>query len=176
MTYKETIRDACTEAGKDPKVVFLGYNVAVGCGGGVYSGVPVDQLIETPLAENLMTSLAVGMSLEGFRPVVYFERFDFILIALDSIINHLDKMSYLSSGQFKPAIILRVVAGNTKTPLFTGPTHTQNFADALRRIVTFPIYHLAHRCDILPCWETAYDRMCNGDSSMLVEYKDLYDK
>ena len=49
------------------------------------------------------------MCLEGFLPVIYFERHDFMLVA-DAIVNHIDKIERISHGEFKvPVIILKAV-------------------------------------------------------------------
>lgn len=174
MTYKDSIKLAMNLLAADPATLFVGYNVGRGSkANGTLTGVSPGQLIETPVAENLMAGMAIGLSLEGFKPVVYFERFDFITNALDAIVNHLDKLETLSDGQFKPKVLIRVVVGNTKTPLFTGPTHTQDFTDAMRKLVSFPVVQLipgrsmspvqAYQCALRSPWST-----------MLVEYKDHY--
>ena len=87
MTYKETIKREMENLAKDDRVVFIGYNVGCGSkGGGTFENIPEPQLIEMPLAESLMMGCAVGMALESYKPVVYFERMDFITNALDVIV------------------------------------------------------------------------------------------
>lgn len=181
ITYKQALTDAMTTLAKNPKVVFLGYNVGHGSkAGGTLVGVPQDQLIEMPLAENLMMGVAIGMALEGYIPVVYFERFDFITNALDQIVNHLDKIAGLSDVEFKPCCIIRAVVGNTKKPLFTGITHTQDFTEAIRKMVGFPVKELSgvgRACTINSYYESSLVCAASGDSSsLIVEYKDLYDQ
>ena len=73
-------------------IFFIGYNVRYGNAIGTLKDVSDDQKLETPVAENLMAGLAMGMSFEGFNPVIYFERHDFMLVAADAIINHIDKI------------------------------------------------------------------------------------
>lgn len=176
MTYKETITKAMTEIGKNPLAQFCGYNTRFGKAAGTLSGVPEDQLNEFPLAENLMMGAAIGMSLTGWIPVVYFERMDFVLIALDAIVNHLAKLNELSEGFHRPACIIRCVVGNRKTPLFTGATHTQNFSEAIRNMVTFPVIELTRKEDIQFEYGKAYFRATmQKQSTMLVEFKDLFE-
>jgi pyruvate/2-oxoglutarate/acetoin dehydrogenase E1 component len=175
MTYKESLTTSMDLLAMDPKTVFVGYNVRRGSmANGTLVNVPKKQLIETPVAENLMMGMAVGLSLEGFLPVVYFERFDFILNAMDAIINHLDKLAVLSTGQFKPKVIIRIVVG-ANAPLFTGPTHTQDFTEALRKLVSFPVIQLAslHPRDGQPT--TIYgNALASPTSTAIVEYRELY--
>ena len=175
MTYKECLSTAMEELSLDPLVRFVGYGVRYGGrAAGTLKGVPESMCIETPVAENLMASMAIGLALGGLRPVVYIERFDFILNALDAIVNHLDKLQALSDGQFNPRVILRVVAGNRGKPLFTGTTHTQDFTEAMRCLVGFPVKRLEDPVDIIPSYNYAHDwlKKPHGHSTMLVELKD----
>ena len=48
-----------------------------------------------------MKGLAIGMSFEGFLPVLYYERHDFMMVVADAIINHIDKIERISHGEFK---------------------------------------------------------------------------
>jgi pyruvate/2-oxoglutarate/acetoin dehydrogenase E1 component len=71
VRYQDAITDAMFDLSRDPMRRFLGYNV--GCGNlanGTLARVPAEQRIETPAAENLMVGLAIGLSLEGYKPVV----------------------------------------------------------------------------------------------------------
>jgi pyruvate/2-oxoglutarate/acetoin dehydrogenase E1 component len=178
MTYKQEITWANTQLGRDPRVVFLGYGITKTHAMGTLKDVPPAQLIEMPVAENLMAGAAIGMALAGARPVVYFERCDFILNALDAIVNHLNALPIISkragsdSPEFSPAVIFRVVVGNKRKPLFTGHTHTQDFAESLRLMVNFPVHRLLFRADIAPSYGHARKLQAQGKSCALFEYKD----
>ena len=174
-TYKDKITEAMGFLGRDPKTRFIGYGVGEGTSkaAGFLSDINEEQLIETPVAENLMAGLAIGMSLEGLKPVVYFERFDFVLNALDSIVNHLDKLKRVSRGQYNPKVIMRVVVGGVDAPFFTGATHTQDFSEAIKMMVDFPIIVLEDPDEIESAYRQAYE---STDSCMLVEKKDYYGK
>lgn len=172
--YKEALTAAMVDLASDPTVRFIGYGVKIGGRAhGTLKAIPEAQLIETPVAENLMVGLAIGMSLAGLRPVVFIERFDFILNALDAIVNHLDKIETMSRGQFKPAVILRVVVGNKDKPFFTGATHTQDFTSALSAMVKFAVWGMKSAAAVSNCYSAAKERQKRGESSMLIEYKDL---
>ena len=174
MTYKEALTQAMADLGNDPKVRFIGYGLLHGRAAGTLKYVRDEQIVETPVAENLMVGLAIGMSLAGLRPVVYIERMDFILNALDAIVNHLDKIAQMSHGEFNPAIILRVVVGNKHKPLFTGATHTQDFTEAVRSMVGFDVARCTSAANILAQYRYAYSAMeAQRGSTMLVENKDL---
>lgn len=171
--YKQELTLAMESLASDPLARFVGYGVRIGGRAlGTLKNVPDHQLIETPVAENLMVGLAIGMALKGLKPVVFIERFDFILNCLDGIVNHLDKLETLSSGEFAPHIILRIVVGNKEKPLFTGSTHCQDFTEALKRLVTFPVITLRDQNLIQAQYKAAHAHL-DRHSTALVEYKDL---
>jgi pyruvate/2-oxoglutarate/acetoin dehydrogenase E1 component len=179
--YKDALTASMTMLAGDPLTRFLGYGLtkpdsaglAAGAAGTMV-GVPMAQRIETPVAENLMAGLAIGLSLAGLRPLVFYERADFILNALDSIVNHADKIAGMSRGQFAPAVIFRVVVGNRSKPLFTGVTHTREYSDAVSRMVSFPVMALDKPEDVTREYAQALDRMKQGVSTMLFEWKDRW--
>jgi pyruvate dehydrogenase E1 component beta subunit len=174
MKYKEALKNSMNLLATDKDCRFVGYNVRYGSkANGTLKEVEVDKLIETPVAENLMAGIAIGMSIEGLKPVVYFERFDFILNALDSIVNHLDKIETISNAEYKPKVIIRVNIGGTKNPLFTGITHTQDFTDVLFKMVSFPVIKLLSVADVIKYYTVA----ANWKTSMiLVEERDRYEE
>src|ERR1700730_8083640 len=112
MNYKKELTAAMDSLAQDPLVRFVGYGISIGKAMGTLKNVAPAQLIEMPVAENLMVGFATGLALKGLKPVVFFERFDFILNALDAIVNHLDKIKTISRGEFNPTMILRIVVGN----------------------------------------------------------------
>ena len=110
-SYKDAMIESMTHLGK-LGAIFIGYNVKYGNAIGTLKNVPDDQKLETPVAENLMAGLAIGMSFEGFLPVLYYERHDFMMVAADAIINHIDKIERISHGEFKCPIIIRAVTAD----------------------------------------------------------------
>ncbi|HBY68138.1 MAG TPA: hypothetical protein DEG69_10495, partial [Flavobacteriaceae bacterium] len=73
LSFKDAITKAMTELG-DTGSYFIGYNVKYGDAMGNLKNVDDSQKIETPVAENLMSGLGIGMSFEGIKPVVFYER------------------------------------------------------------------------------------------------------
>ncbi len=139
IKYLDAVRQANEALAKDG-AIFIGYNTR--CGGrayGAFKNIPDAKLLETPLAENLMLGLGMGMSLEGFRPVVFFERHEFVLNAMDALVNTLDIIETISDGEYRMPVIIKAVAGSVK-PFYAGLSHSQNFADKIRNFVHFPVY------------------------------------
>lgn len=65
------------------------------------------RVIDTPVSELACTGAAVGASLCGYRPVVVHPRMDFMLYALDAIVNQAAKWSSMFGGQAHPALTIR---------------------------------------------------------------------
>lgn len=173
MTYKEKMSAAMLWLSLDHRTRFIGYGLRTGRAGGTLKGVPESQIIETPVAENLMTGIAIGQSLAGNLPVLYFERMDFMLNAADAIVNHLCAAQHISHGKFLPAVIIRAVVGNKMKPLFTGRTHTQDFSEAFASIGGLRVVQLEATSEIGEEFDAARHDQILGESTLLVEYKDL---
>lgn len=173
-TYRDELVSAMTVVGQHPKTCVVGYNCRYGKAGGTLEGFPEERLFEMPLAESLMCGAAVGMSLEGWLPVIWIERFDFALCAADALVNHLGRIGELSEGIHRPSAIIRVAVGNSKTPLFTGAVHTQNFSQAFREMKAFDVIELTHKNFIAPTYAHALKEAIEGRSTMVVEFRDLY--
>lgn len=174
--YKDEIASAMTELGKDPLFRVVSYNCTPpgGSGGGSFNGVPLENRIEHPLAEQNMAGVAIGMALGGFRTMLFVERFDFIFRCLDPLVLHLDKLAELSGGLYKPAIIIRTVIGKRTTPLFTEPTHTGDYTTAMRDLLSFRVVKLMWASSILSEYRKAMSDLRENKSTMLIEDADLY--
>jgi len=102
MKYKDAIKQSMEMLAENENTIFLGYNIRYGSKAyGTLTNISNNKKIETPVAENLMVGLATGLALEGYRPIIYFERHDFMLNALDGIVNHLSKIERMSGEIIK---------------------------------------------------------------------------
>lgn len=169
ISYKDAVLQAMTELGNEG-AVFIGYNVARGDAMGTLKNVSNDQKLETPVAENLMAGLAIGMSFENITPVLYFERHDFMLVAADAIGNHIDKIERISHGEYKVPIIIRAVEA-FGGPFYSGPTHHQDFTPLLKELVKFPILDPVTGTDVLKAFKGAYQ---SGRPAIIIERKSRY--
>jgi pyruvate dehydrogenase E1 component alpha subunit len=169
ISYKEAMNQAMTELGNE-KAIFIGYNVARGDAMGTLKNVPNDQKLETPVAENLMSGLAIGMSFEGYTPVLYFERHDFMLVAMDAIGNHIDKIERISHGEFKVPVIIRAVEA-FGGPFYSGPTHHQDFTNVLKTLVEFPVLDPVTGIDVLKAFKGAF---ASKRPAIIIERKSRY--
>jgi pyruvate dehydrogenase E1 component alpha subunit len=169
VSYKDAVNQSMKKLG-DLGAVFIGYNVARGDAMGTLKGIPAEQKLETPVAENLMSGLAIGMSFEGFIPVLYFERHDFMLVAMDAIVNHIDKIERISHGEYKVPVIIRAVTADAG-PFYSGITHSQDFTEMLQKAVSFPVHDPVTGVDVLKAFNGAID---SGKPTLIVERKSRY--
>jgi len=160
VTYKEQLHTEMLELAKNPLVRFVGYNTAYGPKmNGTLIGCE-KSCIETPVAENLMCGIAMGLALKGYLPVLCFERMDFCLAGADALINHI--MGLQQYGLVLPMII-RVCVGQWK-PLDPGSQHTQDYSNF------FPCERAFTIDDIKQLYATKID-----GPYMFVEYRGLYE-
>ena len=65
------------------------------------------RIIDTPVSEGAVTGAAIGASLNGMKPIVVHPRMDFMLYAMDPIVNQAAKWSYMFGGQASPSVTIR---------------------------------------------------------------------
>ncbi len=68
-----------------------------------------DRIIDSPVSESACTGVAVGASLFGYRPIIVHPRMDFMLLAVDQIVNQAAKWSNMLGGQSSPAVTIRAI-------------------------------------------------------------------
>lgn len=155
MTYKEALTAAMTRLAEDPRTLFVGQTVIYG---GqtmfpTFQDVPKDRRIELPVAEEFQMGFCTGLALEGFIPVSVYPRWDFLILAANQLVNHLDKLPLM--GDFRPKVIIRTAVGPT-VPLDAGPQHTQNHTLAFRLMLkTVLVLDIRHTDDVMPAYDHA---------------------
>jgi len=170
LKFFEAVKESMEMLAKQANTIFVGYNVKYGSAYGSLKDIADNQKLETPLAENLMAGLAMGMSLEGFRPVLFFERHEFLLNAIDAIGNTLDIIETISDGEFNMPVIIKAVAGSVK-PFYAGLTHTRNLTNVFRQLVSFPVYEPETAQEVLNAYEMAKSVT---SPAMICEKKELF--
>lgn len=117
MNMLEAIRDAMRlEMKRDANVVVFGEDV--GKVGGVFrvtEGLQEefgeDRIFDTPLAESAIAGMAVGMGIQGFRPIAEIQFVGFIYEALDQMFVQAARMRYRSGGRYNSPIVFRTPFG-----------------------------------------------------------------
>jgi pyruvate dehydrogenase E1 component beta subunit len=145
LRYAEAIRAAlAAELAADDDVVVMGEEV--GALGGVFTiteGLQErfgeDRVFDSPICENALIGWSVGAASEGLRPVVEIMFSDFVLLALDQLVNLGAKIRYMSNGQFSVPLVIRMPGGGGTNH---GPQHSQSldswFAHTPGLVVAMP--------------------------------------
>lgn len=166
MKYYEQLCSAMNLLAESPQTIFMGQSVKYPGTGmfGTLKGVPQEKLLELPVMEDCQLGMAIGMSLEGFVPVCIYPRVNFLLLAINQLVNHLDKIPQYS--KYSPKVIIRTAIA-TDQLLNPGPQHLGVYIGALMRMTSLVrVVRLEFADEILPQYELAMER---GNSTILVE-------
>jgi len=136
MTYFDELTKVMTWLGEQPDTIFIGQSVAYP-GNAMFktlSGVPMEKRIELPVAEEMQMGMSLGMALTGKTVISIFPRFDFLLLAMNQLVNHLDKLEEFTHWQYHARVIIRVGRGSTE-PLYPGVQHCGDYTNAFRKLL-----------------------------------------
>ena len=175
MKYFDELKRAMTFLAQDPRTVFIGQAVAVAGTAmtNTLKEVPRDRLLELPVVEEMQMGMTTGMALTGLVPVSIYPRWNFLLCAINQLVNHLDKVQVMSNNGYKTKAIIRTSIGSQR-PLHPQYQHVGDFTEALRAMCsTIEVIRLDESSDIFPAYERALLRD-DGRSTIVVEYGDYY--
>lgn len=115
LNYAQAIREAHAQLlAADPRVFVIGQ----GLWSPWYAGSSLQDLekeygrgriIDSPVCENATTGAAIGAAIVGMRPIVFHPRMDFMLLAVDPIVNQAANWSYMFAGQVSVPVVIRAV-------------------------------------------------------------------
>jgi pyruvate/2-oxoglutarate/acetoin dehydrogenase E1 component len=176
MKYKDELIRSMEYLAGNPNTIFLGQSVAY-TGNAIYntlSTISNDRKIETPVFEDVQMGMSMGLALGGFIPVTCYPRFDFLICAVNQMINHIDKANLMSRGQMKPRVIIRTSIGSKK-PLNGGVQHTQDYTDVFKGLCRdhIEVVLLNEPEEIFPAFQKALLRK-DSKSTLLIEHGDYY--
>jgi pyruvate dehydrogenase E1 component beta subunit len=100
----------------DPSVVVLGEDVGKSGGvfratAGLFERFGSDRVQDTPLAENMIAGMCVGMAAQGMKPVAEIQFMGFIYPAIDQIVNHMSRLRHRTRGRMTCPVVLRMPHG-----------------------------------------------------------------
>tara|TARA_A100001015_G_C15016732_1_gene725878 strand:- start:1896 stop:2444 length:549 start_codon:yes stop_codon:yes gene_type:complete len=173
--YLNNIQNIMKSISNNKKSIFIGQSVSYP-GNLIYKSllkVPKSKKFEVPVFEDNQMGISTGLALAGYLPITTYPRFDFFILSMNQLVNHLDKIEIISKGNFKPKVIVRVLVGSKK-PLDAGLQHTNNYVNEIKRMCKYiSVYDLKDNQTVLKSYKNAIE---SENSSILVEYSELYAK
>ena len=177
MKYFEELKKSMNYLAKDERTIFLGQAVkAPGTAmSNTFKGINSNKLIELPVAEEMQMGMSNGLAINGLIPVSIFPRWNFLLLAMNQLINHLDKIKLMSNDGYKTKVIVRTGIGSQR-PLHPQYQHVGDFTDAVKKMCSnIEVIKLNETKDIFPAYKKALERE-DGKSTIIVEYGDYYNE
>lgn len=175
LRYADEVSKAMEYLAQNEKTLFLGQSVAYP-GNVIYktlAHLPPNKKIELPVFEETQLGMSIGLAIEGYIPISVFPRFNFLLLAVNQLVNHLDKIPVITQGKLKPKIIIKTMVGSTK-PLHPGIQHCGDFTEAFKLLLdNVEVIRLEEPEQIFPAYKKALERE-DGKSTILIEMGDYY--
>jgi acetoin:2,6-dichlorophenolindophenol oxidoreductase subunit beta len=101
------------EMARDDTVVFYGQDVAPSDDDNFVKAYGRDRVRVSPISETAEIGMAVGLALGGYRPVVELLMSEFMLVAMNQVVNEAPRLRYMSGGRVKVPIVLKAGYGFT---------------------------------------------------------------
>ena len=114
ITYRQAIHDAMVEEmRRDDKVFLIGedigtYGGAFGVSAGMLEEFGPDRIRETPISEQAIVGAAAGAAMVGMRPIAEMMFMDFILLAMEPLVNQAAKARYMFGGKATVPMVVRM--------------------------------------------------------------------
>ena len=114
IPYIAAINEAIhLEMARDDTVLYYGQNLATTENDEFVKAFGHDRVRVTPISETAEIGMAVGAALAGYRPVVELYMAEFMLVAMDQVVNEAPRMRYMSGGRVKVPLVLKAGYGFT---------------------------------------------------------------
>ena len=119
LSYVDAVREATDlEMARDPSVLLFGLDVddpkaIQGTARGLLEKYGPERVFGTPLSEDAMTGAAIGMALAGLRPIHVHIRMDFLMLAMNQLVNVAAKSRYMYGGQVALPLVVRSMIGKS---------------------------------------------------------------
>ena len=173
MNYTDEIKKSMKMLSRNSKTIFLGQSVEVP-GNLLFKSLDLvapKKKLELPVFEETQMGMAIGLALNGFVPVTCYPRFDFFILSMNQTVNHLDKLKLISSNEFNPFVIIRVLVGGKKG-IDAGPQHTGNYTISMKKMLKYlKIVELKNSSQIYKSYRNSIKKK---ESTLFIEYSDSY--
>ena len=175
MKYFDELKRSMDFLSKNEKTIFIGQAVeyAGTAMTNTLSDIPIEKKREMPVTEEMQMGISIGLALDGWIPITIYPRWNFLLLAVNQLVNHLDRMPRISNHGYSPKVIIRTSIGSIR-PLHPQHQHVGDFTEPFRLIFqNIDIIRLEEPEDIFPAYKHALERS-DGRQTLLVEYGDYY--
>lgn len=174
LSYAEAVRETLEqEMERDSSVIVLGMGVddpkrILGTTKGLLEKFGPQRVFDTPLSEDGITGVAIGAALCGLRPIHTHIRMDFMLLAMNQIINMASKMHYMFGGKVFIPLVIRCIIGKSWGQ---GPQHSQSIYPLFMNIPGLKIMAPSTPYDAKGCLATA---IRDNNPVIFIEHRLLY--
>jgi acetoin:2,6-dichlorophenolindophenol oxidoreductase subunit beta len=176
LTYAEAIHSCMSYAmEKNSNTILIGQGIGdhkgiFGTTTGLQEKYGASRVIESPIAEEMMTGFGLGSSLNGLYPIMTHIRADFAFVAMNQIVNLYAKYKYMFGGQFQPAGLIRLIVGRSWGQ---GAQHAQSPQSLFSHIPGIRVIMPFSASTILGHYKNEIDR---ADRLVIsLEHRNLYD-
>ena len=177
MKYFDELKRAMEWLGEKPDTFFIGQAVA-------YDGTAMTNTIrnvpdfkkrEMPVNEDMQMGITIGLALNGTVPISIYPRWNFLLLAANQVVNHLDKLRVMSDNNYNSKVIIRTGIGSQR-PLHPQYQHVGDFTAGFKAMCDWvDIIRLDEPNQIFDAYKHAYERTDNRPT-ILVEWSDYYNE
>jgi 2-oxoisovalerate dehydrogenase E1 component len=166
----QALRD---ELAARPELLVYGEDVGFpggifGCTRGLQSEFGAERVFDTPISESAILGSAIGAAIDGMRPVVEIMWADFMLVALDQLVNQAANVRYITQGRQNVPIVVRMQQGATPGSC---AQHSQSLEALLAHIPGLRIGLPARPSDAYQMLRAAID---DPDPTIIIEARGLY--
>lgn len=174
ITFAEATREAMEEEmARDPRVFLLGEDIAKQGGiFGQFKGLPerfgLERVRDTPISEPTLVGAVLGAALVGTRPVLDIHFADFLLLAMDELVNQIASLRYMSGGRLKAPLVIRAPDGAIRS---AGAHHSKSLEALFLHLPGFKVVAPAAPRDAKGLLKSA---IRSDDPVLYLEHKALY--
>jgi pyruvate/2-oxoglutarate/acetoin dehydrogenase E1 component len=175
MKYFDELKRSMEWLGEQNDTIFIGQAVEYAGTGmtNTLKDVSTDKLMEMPVNEDMQMGITNGLAMNGYVPVSIYPRWNFLLLGVNQLINHLDKLPMISD--YKTKAIIRTAIGSER-PLHPQWQHVGDYTEAFEKMLTnVEVIRLDEPEQIFEAYQKAYNRT-DGKSTILVEWGDYYNE
>jgi pyruvate/2-oxoglutarate/acetoin dehydrogenase E1 component len=175
MKYFDELKRSMEWLGEQNDTIFIGQAVEYAGTGmtNTLKDVSPEKLMEMPVNEDMQMGITNGLAMNGYVPVSIYPRWNLLLLGVNQLINHLDKLPMISD--YKTKAIIRTAIGSER-PLHPQWQHVGDYTEAFEMMLTnVEVIRLDEPEQIFEAYQKAYNRT-DGKSTILVEWGDYYNE